>query len=134
MRSRDSRLHHPLTAPITDSLGHMRAKDVSATSKISNSPRDAQNPMHRTRRELQQVDRVLQHRLIIRRKPTHRIRFRLIKMRIAASSALPLDFARTDHTRTNHIAALTRRRIRTQFRRRQSRHFHMQIDAFEQRA
>jgi hypothetical protein len=110
----------------------MRPKNVSTTTKISNRPRHPQNAMHRSRRQLQQINRILQHRLIIRRKPAHCIRFRLIEMRIATSCALLLNFTRMDHARTHHIAALARRRIGPQFRRRQSRHFHMQIDTLEQ--
>jgi hypothetical protein len=111
----------------------MRPKNIRTTRKISNSPRHAQYAMHRPRRKLQQINRILQHRLIIRRESTHRIRLRLIKMRIASSSALPLHFMRTDHACTNDVAGFPRRRIRPQFRRRQSRHFHMQIDGFKQR-
>jgi hypothetical protein len=112
----------------------MRSKNIGAASEIGNSPRHAQNAMHRTRRKLQQVNRALQHPLIIRRKTTHRIRFRLIEMRIAAPRTMSLHFARTNHTRTNYFAGFTRRRIGSQFGGRQSRHFHMQIDTFEQRA
>ncbi len=127
------RSRHPRPTPITNGLRHMRPKNIRTAGKISNSPRHAQDTMHRPRRKLQQIDRVLQHCLIIRRKPADGIGARLIQMRIAAPSALPLHFARTNHACTNHIAALTRRRIGTQFGRRQSRHFHMQVDAFKQR-
>jgi hypothetical protein len=133
-RLRDPRRDHTLPAPIPNCLRHMRPKNVCTTTKISNRPRHPKDAMHRTRRQLQQINRILQHRLIIRRKPAHRIRFRLIKMRVAASGALLLYFARTNHTCANHIAAFTRRRIGPQFGRRQSRHFDMQVDTFEQRA
>lgn len=111
----------------------MRPKNIRATRKISNRTRHPQNAMHRPRRKLQQIDRILQHRLIIRREPAHRIRFRLIKMRVASSRTTLLDFTRTNHTCAHHIAGFTRWRIGPQFRRRQSRHFDVQINAFEQR-
>lgn len=104
-----------------------------AIRKIGNRTRHPQNAMHRPRRKLQQIDRILQHRLIIRRKPTHCICFRLIKMRIATPRTMSLNFARTNHTRANHITGFTGRCIGSQFRRRQSRHFDVQINAFEQR-
>ena len=90
--------------------------------------------MHRSCGQLQQIDRVLQHRLIVRRESAHGIRFRLIEMRIATPRTMSLHFARTNHARTNHIAAFTGWRIGPQFSRRQSRDFDMQVDAFEQRA
>lgn len=132
-RSCHPRRHHSLPPPIPNRLRHMRPKNVGATSKISNRPRHPQNAMHRPRRQLQQINRVFQHRLIVRRESTDRIRFRLIKMRVAVSGALPLHFARTNHACAHHITGFTRRRIGSQFRRWQSRHFHMKIDTFEQR-
>jgi hypothetical protein len=45
----------------------------------------------------------------------NRIRFRLIEMRIAAPGALPLNVARTNHARTNHITGFAGRRIGAQF-------------------
>ena len=111
----------------------MRPKNIGTSSKISNRPRHPQNAMHRTRRQLQQIDRVLQHRLIVRRESAHRISFRLIEMRIAVPRTVSLNFARTNHTCANHITGFTRWRIGPQFRWWQSRHFHMQINAFKQR-
>lgn len=112
----------------------MRPKNIRTSTKISNRPRHSQNAMHRPRRKLQQINRVFQHRLIIRREPTHGIRFRLIKMRVATPCALSLYFTRTDDTCANDITGFTRRRIRPQFCWRQARDFDMQVDALEQRA
>ena len=133
MISRRSWRYCPLPTPITNRLSHMWPKDIGTTSKISNRPRHPQNAMHRPRRQLQQINRVLQHRLIIRRKPAHRIRLRLIEMRIAAPSALPLHFARTNDACTHNIAGFTGWRIGPQFRWRQSWDFDVQVDTFEQR-
>ena len=113
-RSRYSRRHRSLPPPIPNRLSHMRPKNLRTTSKISNRPRHPQYAMHRPRRELQQIDRVLEHRLIIRRKPADRIRFRLIEMRVAAPGALSLDFARTYDARTYDIAGFPRRCIGSQ--------------------
>jgi hypothetical protein len=112
----------------------MRPKNIPTTSKIGNRPRHPQNTMYRARRQLQQVDRVFQHRLIARRESAGRIRFRLVEMRVASTCALSLYFARAYHARTDHITGFARRRIGSQFGRRQPRHFQMQVDAFEQGA
>ena len=63
--SRHPRWHHPLPTPIPDRFSHMRPKNIRTTSKISNRPRHPQDAMHRSRRQLQQVDGVFQHRLIL---------------------------------------------------------------------
>jgi hypothetical protein len=112
----------------------MRAENICAARKIRNRPRHPQNAMHRSRRELQQIDRVFEHRLIVRCEPTHRIRFRLVEMRIAAACALPLHFACLHDACAHDIAGFAGRRIGSQFGRRQSRDFEVQVDAFEQGA
>ena len=112
----------------------MRAEDIDATGKIGNRPRHPQDAMHRSRRQLQQVDGVFQHRLIVRREAAHGIGAGLIEMRVAASGALYLYFARADDACTHDLAGFAGRRIGTQFRGRQSRDFDVQVDAFEQRA
>ena len=112
----------------------MRSKNVGTAGKIGNCPRHPQYAMHRTRRKLQQIDRVLQHRLIVRRESAHRIRFRLIQMRIAAAGALSLHFACADDAGADGVAGFTGRRIGSQFGRGQARDFEVQVDAFEQRA
>ena len=84
----------------------MRSEDIDAAGKISNRPCHSQDAMHRARRELQQIDSVLQHFLILSGEPVHGILFRLIEMRVAATDATLLYFARTDH-----IAVFTGRRI-----------------------
>jgi hypothetical protein len=109
----------------------MRPKNICTSSKISNRPRHPQNAVHRPRRQLQQIDRILQHRLIVRFKPADRIRLRLIKMRIAAPRTMSLNFARTNHTCTHHVAGFTGWRIGSQFGWWQSRDFDMQVDAFK---
>ena len=118
----------PFPAPIPDRLGYMRPKNVGTTGKIRNRPRHPQNAMHRTRRQLQQIDRVLQHRLIFGGEPADRIGARLIEMRVAATGALQLNLARTDDAGVDDIAGFARRRVWTQFGRRQSRHFYMQSE------
>lgn len=75
-------------APIPDRFRHMRGKNIGAARKIGDGPRHSQDAMHRTRRELQQIDRVLQHCLIFAGEPADRIRSRLIEMRIAAPGSL----------------------------------------------
>lgn len=112
----------------------MRAKDVGTAGKISNRPRHSQDAMHRTRRELKQVDRVFEHRLIVRCEPTRCIRSRLIEMRVAAAGALQLNLACADDASAHHIAAFTGRGVGTQFGRRQTRDLDVQVDAFEQRS
>jgi hypothetical protein len=112
----------------------MRSKNVSTTRKVRNRPRHPQDAMHRTRRELQQIDRVLQHRLIVRCEPTHRVRFRLIEMRVAAAGALSLHLSCTHDAGTHDIAGFAGRCVGAQFGGRQSGHFEMQVDAFEQLA
>lgn len=112
----------------------MRSEDVRAPRKIRDRPCHAKNAVHRPRRQLQQIDRVLEHRLIVRCESADGIRFRLIEMRVAASGALSLDFTRAHDAGTHDIAGFTGRCVGAQFGRRQSRHFEMQVDAFEQRA
>ncbi len=123
-----------LPPPIPDRFRDMRAEDVGAARQIGDRPRHAQDAMHGPCRELQQVDRVFEHRLILRRESAHRVRLRLIQMRVAASGTLSLHLARTDHTCAYHIAGFTRRCVGAQFRWRESRNFEVQVDAFEQRA
>jgi hypothetical protein len=112
----------------------MRSKNVGAPRKIRNRPRHPQNAMHRTRGKLQQIDRVLQHRLIVRCESADRVRFRLIEMRVAASRALALYFACAHDTGADGVAGFAGRCIGAQFGRRQSRDFEVQVDAFEQGA
>ncbi len=52
-------------------------------------------------------------------------------MRVAAPGALYLDLARTDDAGADDVAGFAGRRIGTQFGRRQSRDFDVQVDAFE---
>jgi hypothetical protein len=132
--SRHPRSHHPLSTPIPDRLRDMRPKNVGTASKIGNRPRHAQDAMHRTCAELQQVDRVLQHRLIVRREPADGVGLRLVQPRVDATGALQLPRPRLHHALAHGVTGFTRRRVGTQFRRRQSRDFEMQVDAFEQRA
>jgi DNA-binding transcriptional regulator YiaG len=108
--------------------------DIGAPSKISDRPRYLHNAVHRTRRQLQQIDRVFQHGLIVRREPAHRVGFRLIEMRVAAARPLSLHLACTHDASANHVAGFAGRCVGAQFGRRQSRDFEMQVDAFEQRA
>jgi hypothetical protein len=130
--SRHPRSHHPLPAPIPDRLRHMRPKNVGTASKIGNCPRDAQDAVHRACGQLKQVDRVLQHRLIVRRESADGIRLRLVQPRVDATRALLLPCPRLHHAFAHRVAGFAGRRIGTQFRRRQSRDFEMQVDAFEQ--
>ena len=74
--------------PVADRFGHMRAKNIGAAGKIGDGPRHAQDAVHRTRGELQQINRVLQHRLIFGGEPAHGIRTRLIEMRVTSPGAL----------------------------------------------
>lgn len=118
MGSRHPRSHRPLSTPIPDRLRDMRAKDVGTTRKISNRPRDAQNAMHRARGELQQVDRVLQHRLIVGREPAGGVGLRLVEPGIDATGALQLARPRLHHALAHGVAGFAGRRIGAQFRRR----------------
>lgn len=109
MRSCRPRRHRSLTAPITDGFRHMRAKNIGAASKIGDGARHAQNAVHRTRRELQKVDRIFQHCLIFAGEPTHGVCARLIVVRVAATGALLLNFTRTDDAcrRRRHVLSIT---------------------------
>ncbi len=73
--------------------------------------RHAQNAVHRARRKLQQIDRVLQHRLIPVCQPADRIRTRLIEMGVAATGTMLLNFSRAHHATANDVAAFAGRRI-----------------------
>jgi hypothetical protein len=112
----------------------MRPKNVGTASKIGNCPRDAQDAVHRACGQLKQVDRVLQHRLIVRCEPADGIRLRLVEPGIDATGALLLPRPRLHHALAHGVAGFAGRCVGAQFRRRQSRDFEMQVDAFEQRA
>jgi hypothetical protein len=112
----------------------MRTKNLGTACKIRDRLRNAQDAMHRTRGELQQVDRALQHRLVLRREPAGRVGLRLVEPGVDAAGALQLSRPCLHHAFAHGIAGFARRCVRTQFGRWQSRDFEVQVDAFEQRA
>ncbi len=89
----------------------MRAKNIGAARKIGDGPHHAQDAVHRSCRELQQIDRVFQHRLIFGGEPADRIRTRLIEMRVAAAGALQLNLGGADDAGADLGAGLVGRRI-----------------------
>jgi hypothetical protein len=132
--SRYPRGHHPLPAPIPDRFRHMRAEDVGAAGEIRDRPRHAEDAVHRACGELQQVDRVLQHRLVLGREAAGGVGLRLVEPRVDAAGALQLPRPRLHHAFAHGVAGFARRRVGAQLGRRQPRDFEVQVDAFEQRA
>lgn len=61
----------------------MRTEDVNATGEVGDGARHPQDAMLRMRRKLQQIDRVIEHRLVFAGKPARHIGARLIDVRVA---------------------------------------------------
>jgi hypothetical protein len=117
-RSRHPRRHRPLPAPIPDRLRHVRAEDVGTTRKIRNRPRHPQDAVHRACGELQQVDRALQHRLVLRCEPAGRVGLRLVEPRVDAAGALQLPCPCLHHAFAHGVAGFSGWRIGPQLGRR----------------
>lgn len=111
----------------------MRAEDVGAAGEIGDRPRHSQNAMHRASRKLQQVDRVLQHRLVLGREPADGIGLRLVEPGVDAAGALLLPCPRLHHALAHGVTGFARRCVGAQLRRRQPWDFEVQVNAFEQR-
>ena len=133
-RSGGPRRARAVAAPIPDRLRHVRPEDVVAAGQIGERPRHAQDPMHRARRELQQVDRVLEHRLVVRRESADGLGLRLIEAGVEPARTPQLGCAGADDAAADRLAGFARWRVGTQFGRRQARDVEVQVDAFEQRA
>ena len=111
----------------------MRRLDHLATRQIRNRARHPQNPVHRSRRKLQTLNRLLQKILIglaqLRARPQRRRR----KVRIERATRL-LPGVRGFHPCTYRSTGLTQRRTLPQLHRVHARHADMQVDTVQQRA
>lgn len=111
----------------------MRPEDVVAAGQIGDGAGDAQDAVHGTRRKLQQVDGVLEHRLVIGCESADRIRLRLVEVGVEPARAPQLCIAGAHDARADDVAGFAGRRVGSQFGGRQARDFQMQVDAFQQR-
>ena len=112
----------------------MCSDDAFAVSEISDGARHAQDAVHGAGGELQPVDGVFEQGLVARVEAAEGVRGRLVEVGVGAAAACVLACAGLHDAGADDFAGFARRCIGTQLRRRQSRHFEVQIDAFKQRA